>query len=102
MLRLDKYQVVKKSKEKVIFWWIYVTPFHLAALIGHLWLWQGLLGGFFLMINEINLLHMIIPIGAAFLQNDYGKDYYKDFFVLINGINLLLMVVLIWCCVFKW
>jgi hypothetical protein len=26
---------------------MYVTPYHLAALIGHLWLWQRLLGGLF-------------------------------------------------------
>ena len=34
---LDKYQAVKKSKKKP-FWLRYETPFHLAALIGHLWL----------------------------------------------------------------
>ena len=45
---LQIYQVGKKLKEKKhIFWLIYVTPFHSAALIGHLWLWQRLLEGLF-------------------------------------------------------
>ena len=45
---LEKYQNVKKSKKKKYSgWYMYITPFHLAALIGHLWLWQSLLKGLF-------------------------------------------------------
>ena len=67
---IRKNEVVKKSKKKVIILWIYVIPFHLATLIGHL---KRLLGELFCNDKLNTLLYMVAQIWCLIFMPIFSR-----------------------------
>ena len=76
---LDKYEVVTKYKKKTFFWWMYLTPFPWL-----LWLAIYSYGkDFFVIINEITLLHTIVLLLVlCFYLNIFLKKYWHWILIL--------------------